>query len=95
MSAMSQQLQIGEDIEDTAHIPETQPPAAELIAGKDLHASSSHLNALLKILGALLLSPLLLVIALVGFLIVLADFCWFRLREIRYGHPQPKGLWEF
>jgi hypothetical protein len=87
MSAMSQQLQIGEDI---VPIPETQR-----IAGKDLPASSSPLKALLRILGALLLSPLLMVIALAGFLVVLADFCWFRLREIRYGHPQPKGLWEF
>jgi hypothetical protein len=94
MSAMSQQLQIIEGIENISFIPETQSPA-EPIAGKDLPAGSSHLKALLRILGALLLSPLLLAIASVGFLIVLADFCWFRLREIRYGHPEPKGLWEF
>ena len=94
MSAMSQQLQIGEDIEDRVPLPETPLPA-ELIAGKDLTGSSSPLKALLKILAALLLFPLLLIIASVGFLVVLADFSWFRLREIRYGHPQPKGLWEF
>jgi hypothetical protein len=37
----------------------------------------------------------LLTIALAGFLVVLADYTWFRAKEIRYGHPEPKGLWEF
>jgi hypothetical protein len=87
MSAMSQQLQIGEDI---VPIPVTQP-----LTRKDLHAASNPFKTLLRILGTLLVSPLLLVVAVGGFLIVLADFTWFRLREIRYGHPQPKGLWEF
>jgi hypothetical protein len=87
MSVMSQQLQIGEDI---VPIPESQP-----IAGKDLSAGLYPFKTALKILATLLLAPLLLVVALAGFLVVLADFCWFRLREIRYGHPEPKGLWEF
>jgi hypothetical protein len=87
MSAMSQQLQIGEDI---VPIPVTQP-----LTRQDLDAGSNPLKTLLRMLGTLLVSPLLLVIALVGFVVVLADFTWFRLREIRYGHPQPKGLWEF
>jgi hypothetical protein len=87
MSAMSQQLQIGEDI---VPIPVTQP-----LTRKDLHTGSNPFKTLLRILGTLLVSPLLLVVAVGGFLIVLADFTWFRLREIRYGHPQPKGLWEF
>ena len=87
MSAMSQQLQIGEDI---VPIPVTQP-----LTRQDPHAGSNPLKTLLRILGTLLVSPLLLVVAVGGFLIVLADFTWFRLREIRYGHPQPKGLWEF
>jgi hypothetical protein len=85
MSAMSQQLQIGEDI--------VPIPVTQLLTRKD--AGSNPFKTLLRILGTLLVSPLLLVVAVGGFLIVLADFTWFRLREIRYGHPQPKGLWEF
>ena len=87
MSAMSQQLPIGEDI---VPIPEIQP-----LAAKEPPAASHPFQTALKMLAAFLLSPVLLLIALLGFLVVLADFCWFRLREIRYGHPHPKGLWEF
>jgi hypothetical protein len=32
---------------------------------------------------------------MLGFLVVVADFAWFRLRDLRDGHPEPKGLWEF
>jgi hypothetical protein len=84
---MSQQIHLGED---PVPIPETQPPA-----GDDLDAPAHPFKTLLRILGTLLLAPLLLIVALVSFLVVLADFTWFRLRELRYGHPQPKGLWEF
>jgi hypothetical protein len=84
---MSQQLQIGEDI--------VPIPESKLIVGKDLAAVAHPFNTALKIVATLLLAPFLLPIAFLGFLVVLADFCWFRLRELRYGHPQPKGLWEF
>jgi hypothetical protein len=87
MSAMSHQLQIGEDI---VSIPETQP-----LAGQDLAAHPHPFKTTLKLLATLLLSPLFLIVALAGFLVVLADFTWFRAREFRYGHPEPKGLWEF
>jgi hypothetical protein len=87
MSVMLQQFEIGEDI---VPIPESQP-----LAGDDLSADSHPVKAALRILATLLLAPLLLTVAIAGFLVVLADFCWFRLREIRYGHPEPKGLWEF
>jgi hypothetical protein len=46
-------------------------------------------------LTGLLLSPLLVLLAMLGFLVVVADFAWFRLRDLRDGHPEPKGLWEF
>ncbi len=87
MSVLFQQFEIGEDI-----VPflEAQP-----IAGKELRDGSHPFKAALKILATLLLSPVLLTIALAGFLVVLADFTWFRAKEIRYGHPEPKGLWEF
>jgi hypothetical protein len=87
MSVMSQQLQFGEN---TLPIPEIEP-----VVGKHVPASSHPFQSALKIVATLLLTPLLLIIALAGFLIVLADFTWFRLKEIRYGHPEPKGLWEF
>jgi hypothetical protein len=87
MSAMSQQLQIGEN---TVPTPEREP-----LVDNDLPAASRPFKAVLKLLAALLLAPLLLAIALVGFIVVLADFAWFRLRGVHYGHPAPKGLWEF
>jgi hypothetical protein len=37
----------------------------------------------------------LLIAAILSFVVVLADFAFFRLRDRRNGHPEPKGLWEF
>ena len=86
MSAMTPQLQIGENI---VSIPEIDPVV-------DNRPASSHpLKTALKVAATLLLTPVILVVAIAGFAIVLADFTWFRLKELRYGHPQPKGLWEF
>jgi hypothetical protein len=87
MSAMSQQLQIGEDI---VPVPELEPKA-----DNDRAVGSHPVKATVRMLATLLLVPFLLAVALLGFLVVLADFTWFRLRETRYGHPHPKGLWEF
>ena len=87
MSAMPQQLQIGEN--------RVLPPAIEPLIGDDLPAASNPVKVAFKVLAALLLAPLLLAITLVGFVIVLADFAWFRLRQFRSGPPEPKGLWEF
>jgi hypothetical protein len=65
------------------------------MTGNDLQ-STSYLSSLpLKTAASLLLLPLLLAIALIFFIVVFADFLCFRLNEIRHGHPQPKGLWEF
>ena len=53
------------------------------------------LRTLLKTAASLLLLPLLLALSLISFLLVFADFLCFRLQDLRQGHPQPKGLWEF
>jgi hypothetical protein len=87
MSAMPHQLQIGENTVPTS--------AIEPLIGDDLSADSHPVKVAFKLLAALLLTPLLLAITLVSFVIVLADFARFRLRELRSGHPEPKGLWEF
>ncbi len=84
MSAMTPQLQIGENI---VSIPEIDPVVDD--------CPSHPLKTALKVAATLLLTPVILVVGLAGFAIVLADFAWFRLKELRYGHPQPKGLWEF
>ncbi len=85
MSTMSQQIG-----EATGPLPEIPS-----LSGNDLRTTSRRLKTLLKALASILFAPLLLVVGLAVFLIVVADFSYFRLREIRYGHPQPKGLWEF
>jgi hypothetical protein len=53
------------------------------------------LRTLLKTAASLLLLPLLLALSLISFTLVFADFLCFRLQDLRQGHPQPKGLWEF
>jgi hypothetical protein len=70
-------------------------PTIESVSGDDLPSDSHPTKVAFKSLSALLLAPLLLAITVVGFVVVLADFAWFRLRELRSGHPEPKGLWEF
>jgi hypothetical protein len=63
--------------------------------GSKIMADFSRLKSPLWMLTGLLLSPLLLILAMLGLLVVFADFACFRLRDVRDGHPQPKGLWEF
>ena len=58
-------------------------------------AGLNSLKAPVRMGIGLLLSPLLVLVAMLGFLVVLADFACFRLQDVRDGHPQPKGLWEF
>jgi hypothetical protein len=87
MSTMSQPIQTVEDL-----VPFSDPgPTVD----SESSASLSRLKAPLRMLTGLLLTPVLLLLAMLGFLVVLADFAWFRLRDIRDGHPLPKGLWEF
>jgi hypothetical protein len=80
-----------------------QPPAADdllplpepqLFAGNAIPTRIRLLSSL-RMFATLLMAPLLLLAAIVGFLAVLADFSLFRLRHHRAGHPAPKGLWEF
>jgi len=87
MSTMSQPIQTVEDI-----VPFSDPRPA---VGTKSPAGLSRLKAPLRMLTGLLLSPLLVLLAMLGFLVVVADFAWFRLRDLRDGHPEPKGLWEF
>jgi len=87
MSTMSQPIQ---SVEDIAPLSDALP-----IPGSNWAASFSRLKAPLRLFTGLLLSPVLLFVAMLGFLVVLADFAWFRLQDLRDGHPHPKGLWEF
>ena len=87
MSTMSQPIQSVEDILPLSN--------AHRTIGSKIAADFSHLKAPLRMLTGLLLAPVLLMLAILGFLVVLGDFAWFRLRDVRDGHPQPKGLWEF
>jgi hypothetical protein len=86
MSTMSHPIQ---SVEDLVPLPE-----APRTTGTQTPPDASILNPL-RALAGLLVLPLLIMLAMLGFLVVLADFAWFRLRDLRDGHPQPKGLWEF
>jgi len=87
MSTMSQPIQSADDI-----VPLSDPrPIARSNRTPDL----SRLKTPLRLLAGLLLSPVLLLVGIFGFLVVLSDFAFFRLRDLRHGHPHPKGLWEF
>ncbi len=87
MSTMSQPIQTVEDIVPLSN--------ARLAPGNQIAADLRSLKVPLRMITGLFLSPLLLLVALLGFLVVLTDFAFFRLRDIRDGHPRPKGLWEF
>jgi hypothetical protein len=87
MSTMSQPIQT---VEDLLPLSDAQPTVGNMRT-----ASFGRIKASLRMFTGLLLSPLLVLLAILGFLVVLADFACFRLRDIRDGHPQPKGLWEF
>jgi hypothetical protein len=87
MSTMSQTIQTVEDV--------LPFPAPRPTVDREKSAGLSRLKAPLRMLTGLLLAPVFLLLAMLGFLVVLADFAWFRLRDIRDGHPVAKGLWEF
>jgi hypothetical protein len=86
MSTMSQPIQAVENI-----VPLTHPQPA----GTSNRFTGFRRLASLRLLASLIVLPLLLVAAALSFLVILADFAFFRLRDLRNGHPQPKGLWEF
>ncbi len=48
----------------------------------------------LQRVASALAAPILLVIALLGLVVVVADLNWYRLRSLVKGRPQPRGLWE-
>jgi hypothetical protein len=93
---MATLIQIGESTEranrtarhEDASRLETPEPQAE-------SPSATASRTLLRAVVSALIAPILLAAALVVFLFALADFSWFRLRDLRNGHPHPKGLWEF
>jgi hypothetical protein len=87
MSTMSQPIQTVEDLVPPSDVRQT--------VGHKIVADFSRLKGPLRMLTGLLLTPLLVLLAMLGFLVVLADFACFRLRDLRDGHPEPKGLWEF
>jgi hypothetical protein len=87
MSTMSQPIQTVED-----RVPLFD---ARQTVGSKIAADFSRLKTPLRMFTGLFLFPLLLLLAMLGFLVVLADFACFRLGDIRAGHPAAKGLWEF
>jgi hypothetical protein len=95
MSDMAQQFP---DIDDIVRIAEHQPQAADDLDDRqddDPDAPSPPWKKPLKLLATGIIAPVLVAAATLAFLIVLTDFAFFRLRDIRNGRPQPKGLWEF
>jgi len=87
MSTMPQPIQ-AED--GRISVSDPQP----IISG-DSFAGLRRLKTPLRIFAGLLVVPVLLIAAILSFVVVLADFAFFRLRDRRNGHPEPKGLWEF
>jgi|GEM_PF-6612991 len=79
-----------EGIEAIEPQPERQP-----VTTNDLDSNTRRIHTLLRALASILIAPFLLAAALVIFLFALADFAWFRLRDLRNGQSHPKGLWEF
>lgn len=87
MGAISQPIQVAEQ---NIPIPPAQTPTSNRVP-----AGLRRLKTSLKMLAGLLIAPVFLVIALLSFPLVLADFALFRLHDLRDGHPHAKGLWEF
>ncbi len=86
MSTMPQTIR---SVEDRVRLSSMQPATGK-------HATAlSRLKAPFHLLTGLFVSPLLALLAVLGFFVVLGDFVWFRVRDLRHGHSQPKGLWEF
>jgi hypothetical protein len=71
--------------------PQPESPSIATDAPRTTHP----IYTLLRALASILIAPFLLAAALVIFLFALADFSWFRLRDLRNGQSHPKGLWEF
>jgi hypothetical protein len=61
----------------------------------NLRTGTHLVHLVLRTAAGALLAPILLVVLLILFLVILADFTRFRLRETRNGPPRPKALWEF
>ena len=70
-------------------------PERQSVTTNDLDSTTHRISTLLRALASILIAPFLLAAALVVFLFALADFSWFRLRDLRNGPSHPKGLWEF
>ena len=87
MTVMAHQLPAANELRP---LPEPEP-----FDSNDVLCGIRRLLFSLRMLAALMVAPLLLFVAILGFLAVLADFGLFRLRDLRAGHPGPKGLWEF
>ncbi|MGA7157188.1 MAG: hypothetical protein WBY53_10090 [Acidobacteriaceae bacterium] len=84
---MATLVQIGEATESLSE----RPP----MIGNELHVAPHIFHLIAKTFLGTILLPFFLAVALVVFLVALGDFAWFRLRDLRNGHPRPKGLWEF
>jgi hypothetical protein len=83
-------------LKDTALFERTGPQAeTPSLPTADLPSAPHLIHTLLRALASILIAPVLLAAALVVFLFALADFSWFRLRDLRNGPSHPKGLWEF
>jgi uncharacterized membrane protein len=87
IAMMSSQTRLGEATEPL--------PERNRMTSNYLHSIAHFFLAVLKTAATAIVGTLLLPIIAIGFLVVFADYAWFRLREVRYGHPEPKGLWEF
>jgi hypothetical protein len=85
MSGMVQQFPELDDI-----LPADQPQPSEGSATATLPWKMP-----VELLATGIIAPVLVAAVTLGFVVVLTDFALFRLRHIRNGRPQPKGMWEF
>ncbi len=82
-------------VEDVVSLPVVALTDVPRSFSSKIMADIRSLKSPLRMLTGLFLSPLLLIAAMFGLVVVVADFALFRLRSMRNGHPRPKGLWEF
>ncbi len=87
MSTMTQPIQTVEDIVPVSGTQRT--------LGSQIKADLRRLKSFVNLLTGVFVAPMLLLLAIFGFLVVLGDFAWFRLRNVRSGNSKSKGLWEF
>ncbi len=57
-------------------------------------SASGGVRGVFQTIARALLAPFLLAVALLGFLWVMADLTWYRMRSFYKGRPQPRGLWD-